>query len=434
MKNAFASILLIIIVFSSILAQDDIAFYSQKALRTQNRIYNPDIKTVLIFPTGYPLEMPVISLNSDKTLQLQFDDLAGGVKNFQYTFLHCDANWEPSQLRMNEYMEGFDSDEIRDYKFSFNTTTSYTHYSLIFPNDRIRLTKSGNYLLVVYLDSPTQPEFSLRFIIYEPRVIIQDVKIGRAHLPAYMNTKHEVDFTIRPVKYKIPVPDRDLTIVILQNWRWDNALTIKQPRNITPDLLDYDYEEENLFDAGNQYRSVDIKSLRYRSEYIADILYLADGYHVVMQLDRIKAGKPFVNDPDLNGRLYIKTEDMEHSETEADYAMVHFSLPLGYPLAHASIFIMGELTGNSLQPEAKMIYNYETMRYEGSLRLKQGYYNYIYVVANHESGAGDTSIIEGNFWATDNEYTILVYHREPGEIFDKLVGYYQSGNEYSPKQ
>lgn len=433
MNKVFHLILLLFII-SSALAQDNISFYSQRVLRTQNKIYNPDIKTVLLYPSGFPLEMPVIPLNSDKTLYLQFDDLEEGIKAYQYTFIHCNASWEPSELRMNEYMDGFNSDEIRDYKFSFNTTTSYVHYSLTFPNDRIRLSKSGNYILVVYLETPSQPQFTMRFMIYEPRVIIQNVKIGRAHLPAYMNTKQEVDFAIRPVKYQMAVPDRDLTVIILQNWRWDNALTIKQPRNITAEWLDYDYEEENLFDAGNQYRSVDIKSLRYRSEYIADIIYLADGYHVMMRPDPIKSNKPFVNDPDLNGRMYIKTEDMEYSETEADYAMVHFSLPLNYPLANGSIFILGGLTGNTLQPEAKMTYNYESMRYEGQLLLKQGYYNYLYVVANNDSDVGDTSFIEGNFWETDNEYTILVYHREPGEIYDKLIGLYQSGNEISTKQ
>ncbi len=408
-------------------AQKDDSYYSARALRNQNKIYNPDLYTVLLHPLGNPLGTPVIALGSRQKLSLGFDDLAGGYKTYYYTFIHCDASWNPSPLRPNEYIQGFGHDEIRDYAYSFNTTMAYTHYSVDFPGPDMQLTKSGNYLLVVYQDDVQRPDFSMRFMVYENLVKIDNIRSGRASLPNAMNSSQEVDFKLRPGRYNIPAPSRDLKVVIRQNGRWDNAVTLTQPRNITPDELDYDYEEGNLFDAGNQYRQIDIKSLRYRSERIADIQYHSDGYHVFVRPDLPRAGRPYISEPDINGRMLIKTEDMERSETEADYAWVHFSLPFGYPLAQGSFFITGSLTYNTLQPNAKLSYNYESKQYEATLLLKQGYYNYLYVAAGSESNVGETALAEGNHYEAENHYSIWVYHREPGDIYDKLIAIYLQG-------
>ncbi|MGC8865314.1 MAG: DUF5103 domain-containing protein [Bacteroidales bacterium] len=426
-------LLLLFLIFQVLLlpAQTVNDYYSVQTLRTENRIYLPNIKTPLLYPAGDPMGIPMLPLGSDKQLLLQFDDLDGTYKTWQYTFIHCDATWNPSPLRPNEYLEGFTNDEIRNYAFSFNTTTPYIHYSVAFPNDYIRFTRSGNYLLVVYEQTPDKPALTLRLLIYEDKVKIGDLRIGRASLPAYMNQYQEVDFTLYPGKYLIINPDRDLKVVIMQNNRWDNALILSKPRNITPDALSYDYEEENLFPAGNQYRPIDIKSLRYRSERIADIRYLSDGYHVYLQPDNPRVFRPYISEPDINGRFYIHTEDMNNSETEADYAWVHFRLPYDYPLAGGSLFIMGALAGNSINPLTQLTYNYEEKCYQATLQLKQGFYNYLYVFANNLSSKGDPGVIEGNKWETSNEYLLLVYHRELGDVTDKLVGWILWGGEVS---
>ena len=114
------------------------------------------------------------------------------------------------------------------------------------------------------------------------------------------------------------------------------------------------------------------------------------------------------------------------SEVEADYTHVHFSFPFPYPLAQGSIYIIGELTGNELQPFARMTYNYNTSQYEAVLLLKQGYYNYMYIMVPEGKSKGETASTEGNHWEAPNEYILLVYHREPGDAFDKIIGYFLS--------
>lgn len=48
--------------------------------------------------------------------------------------------------------------------------------------------------------------------------------------------------------------------------------------------------------------------------------------------------------------------------------------------------------------------------------LKQGAYNYQYVVE------GSNSIIEGNYYETDNEYDVYIYYHPNGARYDRLLG------------
>ena len=69
-----------------------------------------------------------------------------------------------------------------------------------------------------------------------------------------------------------------------------------------------------------------------------------------------------------------------------------------------------------------MAYDYPNKAYVANLYVKQGYYNYQYVFLPNNQKTGDETVIEGNHFETENEYTIYIYNREPGTIFDKLIG------------
>lgn len=69
-----------------------------------------------------------------------------------------------------------------------------------------------------------------------------------------------------------------------------------------------------------------------------------------------------------------------------------------------------------------MKYNAARQRYEGQLLLKQGYYSYQYLM-DTGNGRGTTNPVEGNYYQTENEYSILVYYRQAGARYDRLVGW-----------
>jgi hypothetical protein len=235
-------------------------------------------------------------------------------------------------------------------------------------------------------------------------------------------THQEVDFEIQINGMQINDPAREISVVILQNGRWDNAISNLKPRFVRSESLDYDYDNENCFPGGNEFRSFDIKSLINQSERIKHIESDTGGYEVYLLDDQRRTFKNYVTDKEINGREFIKNDDnAKNSDIEADYAWVYFSLPMESNLTNGQFFLLGALTNWQLNDNSRMIWNAEKKRYEKKLFLKQGYYNYLYVFRDNKTKNSDLALIEGNHFETENEYTILVYYHQSGELYDKLV-------------
>jgi len=382
-----------------------------------------NIKTVLFNQKGFDLSPPLIRMGSGDRLILRFDDLDADYKQYHYTIIHCDAHWQPSELRKHEYIEGFYEDQIRDYRRSMNTRVPYTHYWLEFPNANLRPAKSGNYILKVFLEGdPGNVVFTRRFSVFR-QIVTVDGYVQQANLVRYRDRKQQLVFNINTGSYRITNPYRDLKVVITQNGRWDNAITGLPPRTIRGNELLYDHEEKTLFEGNNEFRRFDIRSLRYLSERVEDIRSSRRYWDVYLLPDRPRAYQRYVTDDDLNGRFQVMTHDARDNHLEGDYAWVHFHLPMeGGPLEQGYLHVMGALTDWHFSEENKMNYNYGEQAYELSLLLKQGYYNYLYAYLSEDDSEADISHIEGSHSVTENDYTIYVYHRQPGDLYDRLVG------------
>jgi len=68
-----------------------------------------------------------------------------------------------------------------------------------------------------------------------------------------------------------------------------------------------------------------------------------------------------------------------------------------------------------------MKYNSEKGLYEASAFLKQGYYNYEYVL-KEPFGERKETRLEGNYWETENSYTIFLYYKSFTDRNDQLIG------------
>ncbi len=386
-----------------------------------NAIYNPSIKTVLFHREGWDMSPPVLKFDSDEQLRLSFDDLDVNTKEFTFTIVHCDAGWKPSAIRQDEYIDGYYEDYIRDYSFSVSTILPYIHYDLLFPTEDLKPKIPGNYILKVYLDNPDSCQFTRRFMVVDQKVTVT----GRVHQASQLeekNYKQEVDFSFKTNGYRIINPYTDLKVTIIQNGRWDNAITNLQPKMVIGDKYDYDYDKENVFNGGNEFRAFDTKSLRYNSENIAKIDYTAEGYQVYLLPDVRRTFQVYKTIKDIDGQMKIKTDDQPDSETEAEYVYVHFTLPYPAPMMDGDIFIIGQLTDWRFSDGSKMDYNFKKKSYEKTLLLKQGYYNYQYALRYHGQQAGDASFIEGNHMETENAYTLFIYNRDFGKEYDVLIG------------
>lgn len=418
MKNLIFAFLLL--AWSNILAQEENYYY-------ENAIYNENIKTVLMHRDGFELSDPIHELGEETPLVFKFDDLTGEVKDYTYTVVHCDADWNESFMPQSDYLDGFTENPIEDYGLSFNTTFDYVNYRLFLPNEDMQFKVSGNYALVVYENNNRENiVVTQRFHVIEPIVEVEGT-VRRATLDAFKGENHEVDFTVFHEDLEIQNPREEVKVVITQNNRWDNAIRDLKPLFIRDRSLVYDYNKENVFVAGNEFRYFDIRTTRVNGEGVLSTEFHRPYYHKTLMVDEIRTMQKFFSYQEMNGKYVVESQDpeTEDCDTECDYFFVHFTLPLESILLGGTVNVFGELTNWNANKSSEMTWNFDTSAYELTLLLKQGYYNYEYVYVPEGATVADHKNLEGSFWETENNYQIYVYYRDLASRYDRLVGFKQ---------
>ena len=425
MKKKLIILLFFICSSFSVFTQTDKDDYvNDNFIRYQDWTYKPNIKTIKLHEISWELSAPIIELNSNQQLKLSFDDLDGGYKNYSYTLIHCDANWVPTDIMPAEYLTGFFDDNISSYTFSFNTLQKYTHYTVTFPNNSMKLNKTGNYLVKVYQDSEKEYlVLTKRFMVFQNKLTIIGNVRQAAGADDYFN-KQEVDFSVFTNGYNMTNPFADMKVVVTQNNRWDNAIYGMKPMFLKDKEFTFDYDDgTNTFNGGNEFRNFDMKSIRFLSQFLKATYKDSNNVnHVDLLTDELKTFKRYSLVNDINGGYLVKIQERDNADIEADYCVVNFFFPYDNPMHNGNFYVMGKLCDWRMSKENRMAYNYKRMGYECNLLLKQGYYNYEYVFLEDGKTASDETLIEGNHWETENEYAIYVYHRQQGTYYDQLIG------------
>ncbi|NQY08742.1 MAG: DUF5103 domain-containing protein [Flavobacteriales bacterium] len=407
---------------TEVIIAEEVDYFESNILSYENKIYKDSINTIQLAPRGNQFGFPIINLNTDDRLMLSFDYLSDEPKIYNYQLVHCDSKWNPSGISSMEYIDGFENGDITDYEFSFNTIQEYIHYSLQFPSLNMKIVVSGNYIIKVFEDyNPDNVVFTMRFLVVDNKIAIAP-KLKRATQILQREYKQEIDFRLDRGSYRIDDPFQDLKIVILQNGRWDNAIRGLQPTFINDKELIYDYDEENVFIGGNEFRFFDMKSFRYRTQHVKENLFDTIN-HVILNRDIKRTFGTYSSTPDINGKYLIKVQEGTDNNIHPDYAWVNFSLAYDEPIADGNLYVFGELSNWNYDSKYRLEYNIATKAYEKSIFLKQGYYNYAYMFLKDGETAGDMGFIEGTHFVTNNEYMILIYHRTLSDDYDKLIGY-----------
>jgi hypothetical protein len=396
--------------------------YQDQLGRMREVVLDPNVKTIQLYREGWPLSYPVIKISGDVPLVLEFDDLSGEQPTYYYKVFHCNADWRLSDLTEMEYLEGYPENEIPGGVPSFSTYFNYMHYTLTLPNENIRLLESGNYLLLVYRNNdPDQVVFTKRLMVTEGRVNIE----ASANIPVlnhYKGCCQEVDFIVQHSGVVIDDPFSETNAVIYQNGLWDLGIEGLQPFMVNGDELIFDYQEENIFPGGNEFRFFDTKNTRIPTYYVQRIDYIEPYFHFELKPDKPNPPHLYFSNEDINGRYAIEAENSRDPGVDADYVFVHFRLEMPLPL-DGEVYIAGALTNWQFNDLNKMDYVAQEGAYLKTLLLKQGVYNYRYLFLPSGSDRFDPDEIEGSHFETENEYLILFYHRPPGARFDRLLGH-----------
>lgn len=390
--------------------------------KNEDRILDGEIHSVQLHIPDAILIYPIAALKTAaNTLLLEFDHMGTDLKDYSYTIVHCNSDWQPSELDDNQYIDGFTEDRITNVINSVNTLSQYTHYTLGLPNSNMRWSKSGNFLLKVF-DNDNNKELVLvrRFMVVESTWRIDAQTIQPAKV-SKLNSHHELSFSISTQSVKVFNPINDVKAFILQNGRWDNAMGPVPPYITRGDQIIYDYQDRIVFPAGKEFRSFDIRTYDFHGENVKIITQKPDYYEVTLRSEKSRAGKPYLFSNDINGRYVIDNTNANQTVQQCDYSKVLFSIEQGQEMDGKDVYVFGELSDWQLKPEFKMEYVEQAHMYVCEPFLKQGYYNYEYVVVDHRTGAVDEEGLEGNWYETGNQYTILAYFRPYGSRYERLM-------------
>lgn len=381
------------------------------------------IKTLQVNVDGSPMSLPIISLNDQKIIVIQFDEMSHNSKNYYYSIRHCDADWTLSNVSDMEAIDGYSTGTITESALSVNTTFLYTHYWLRFPNENTQMKLSGNYVVTIYEDNdPDKVVAYACFSVVEPHITIQGTV--RGNTDTEMNDRYQqLDFTIDNSNFSIRDVFSELHVVVRQNDRRDNEVSNIKPTYTTQSLQTYSNNKSLIFEGGNSYRQFDISSVYLAAIGVHNIQFESPYYHAMLYDDAIRADHSFEKEPDVHGNFLINLQNHTQPEIEADYLYVHFTLPDEHPLFEGSLYLNGNFVYNQFNDSDRLDYNGQHQAYQQTVLLKQGGYNYLYLYVPKGGSVGSTFPIEGSYWQTDNQYAIYAYYRPMGDRYDRLIGF-----------
>src|SRR5665647_633552 len=391
--------------------------------QTPDSIYTNNITTVRLYNYGNQLTLPIINLNSNEQVELDFDDLDADVKYYYYTYQLCNSDWTPANLGQFDYIKGFTQLRINNYRFSSIALTRYTHYQAILPDRSCYPTRSGNYLLKVYLNGDTsQLAFTKRLMVVDNKAAIA-ARVVQPFAPEFSRTHQKLQFTIDVKGLNSFNAAQQIKVVVLQNYRWDIAMKNLAPAFIRGSTLEYNSESSGIFPAGKEWRWLDLRDFHLQSDRVLTADYNKKSTDVFLRPDGPLAGERYVYYRDNNGMSIIEAIRGINPFWEGDYATVYFSFvpPNGEAYPNKDIYLFGQLTNYNLTDSLKMTFNPEKGKYETHLFMKQGYYDYTYLAADKNNPAIHNEL-DGNYFETENLYTILVYYKSFIGRADELIG------------
>lgn len=375
------------------------------------------IKTIQFEQNGTNLNgTPIIELGS--SFEINFDDIVGDEAFYYYKITYYNFDWSPTQLSRNEYLDGIDNIRIENIENSLNSLQIFTHYRVRFPNRNVqRLKISGNYIFELY-NEDEEIVFTKKFILYQNNITTR-AEVKRSRDLRFINQKQNIQFSIDSNDLTIINPAKNLNVVILQNQNLSTAITNLKPQYTIGNQFIYRYDSESSFWGGNEYWNFDSKEVRNASVNISHI-ELKDIYHNYLYPHNSRQQQGYTFNPDINGNFVIRNLTAVNNDIEAEYVWLHFTLKIP-KIKKGEIHIYGGFNNFKCNESTLLIYSTTEKAYTGKYLLKQGFYNFKYVLKNGD-GSLNTGAISGNYDKTENDYTIISYYRAPGTRYDKVIG------------
>ena len=386
----------------------------------EQKIFSKDFKSLTFRTRSLILGEPLYDMNSKIPIIINFDLLRNHGESIQYEIIHCNKDWKKSDVLTMDAIDGFDLDYIDNQEISYGPVQQYVNYSFELPNDNTDFLVSGNYIIKIFIEGkPENPLATLKFYVSEQistinflvdksRDVEQSKYLQAFELECTYNSSDIVD------------PYENISINIQQNHQEFDQYWLSGPNFIKENKLVFLPSEDQTFNGSNEFRFFDMSSFRNGSQRIENINFNDTIFNINLKKDVRRSYKQYLQYKDMNGRFFIRTYDFDDANSQSEYGMVNFRLPMKQN-NNDSIYLFGQLTNWAIDNNFLMTYDSINNYYQNKSLFKQGYYNYIYVVKT--SNGISTRKIEGAHFESNNEYILKMYYKDPLNLFDRILSY-----------
>jgi len=384
-----------------------------------NLAQEPIIKSLQVYPNNNITGLPVVRFGTNDKLNIEFDVEAEEEPSFSIVFKFCDDNW-------TQYTDigliGIGDNTLYNVdveRLPMTTEGAEYHVKESFPKGDVEFLRSGNWKFFITDPQDTSivydwGEFYVVENLFELKTNIQDWRregriSSNSELDRVLNLKvgFQIPDSLSPFKVKY--------VKIIKNLETSNSIIL--PKESFSTTKGYEWDGANSFtfitrdlEPGNEYRQTNLLD-HHRFQYPV----------TRAQFDGIEYSRFYeFGKRDFNGGFKLMNKNNQY----ADYLTVKFEFRPPEKM-YDDIFIVGSFTNWEVLPWFKL--NDKDELYSINLELKRGIYDYQYVTGRIKDDNVtdiDWRIFEGNFWETNNVYSIFVYYKEPDfGGYDKIIGY-----------
>ena len=372
-----------------------------------NLIYSQEIniKSIELFDLKSGTKKLIFDINDN--IILSFDHLTSTAQNFYLEIEHNDYKWNKSKIRKNEFLNGYDNVRIKNYQNSYNTIQEYINYQFNLSNNQFKIKKSGNYNIAIN-DNYGNLIFNEKLIITR-KSSTGIIEITRTDNLNYTESSHQLKVTIPCESCQINSNQYEYVMVIYKNNDLTNPLVLYEPDYAIAGNFIYD---NLIFDAGLEYLNFDNSKILNSSSEIMEVNINNRNYETILYPDVLE--NKYSLEDDLNGsfKTYSNTNNPRN---ESEYSLVHFKLRsknLNINPLKNDVFIVGDFNRHQISDRFKL--SFEDKYLEKKILLKQGFYNYKYVINDSKNDIK-------NFWQTENNYTAILYEKDMLDGYFKII-------------
>jgi hypothetical protein len=358
------------------------------------------IKSIQLLDSNFENEKFIF--NEFEKINVVFDELTNKYKNYYYEIDHYDFDWNLSELKKSEFLDGFDNIRIINYFKSYNTIQPYINYQFQIPNRNFKITKSGNYIVKVK-NSKGKYVFKRKFV-YLKQKSLGSIEISKAREINFQDSNQKLKVTINCNDCNFSNNSFTYKLVVYKNYDLHNYKVINSPTYKLSKKIIYD---NIIFKGGTEFLNFDNSNILNTNIEIKNI-DLNKNYITQLKNDIIPS--IYTYEPDINGKFIIKNNS-GNPLIESEYSNVLFSLKTINPTNN--IYIIGNFNDYKKNEFSQL--KFKNGLFQITLFLKQGFYNYKYIMKDENK-----NYEMSNFWQTENIYTAMLYEKKPNETYFKI--------------